>query len=76
MYKKEYRIPGLSKFELTTRSIQSDRCVLNFDHDGVTMRRNHRVAWRGNDGTYYGQSGNSGGDGAPGTNGLDGTIGI
>ena len=74
---REYKIPGLAKFDLTTRSIESDNCVLNFHHDGITMKEDFpaQSTRTGAGGTSFGQNGNNGEDGSVGINGYDGTEG-
>ena len=74
---REYKIPGLAKFVMTTRSIESDNCVLNFNHDGITMKEEFpaQSTKNGDSGKSYGQNGKNGEDGAVGINGYDGTEG-
>ena len=74
---REYKIPGLAKFILTTRSIESDNCVLNFNHDGITTKEEFpaQPAKNGEGGKSFGQNGKNGEDGSVGVDGYDGTEG-
>ena len=74
---REYKIPGLAQFVLTTRSIESDNCVLNFNHDGITTKEEFpaQSAKNGEGGKSFGQNGKNGEDGSVGVDGYDGTEG-